>query len=132
MCDETSNLAIQFDSNVRATEFLHSTVLLAVCGSAEAELPEDSKGFTFHWSVEDERSRNCKKTSSRMPLKKTSAKPGRIRNTFTCHSASGVGVIKRPVGNLFSQRLTSSADRVACLRRCCSDAEQQQQQQLVA
>ncbi|KAL1238120.1 3-diacylglucosamine hydrolase,UDP-2 [Trichinella spiralis] len=64
---------------------------------------------------------------------KTSAKPGRIRNTFTCHFASGVGVIKRPVGNLFSQRLTSSADRVACLRRCCSDAEQQkQQQQLVA
>ncbi|KAL1236256.1 Autophagy-related protein [Trichinella pseudospiralis] len=60
---------------------------------------------------------------------KTSAKPSSRRNTFTCHSASGVGVIKRPVGNLFSKRLTSSADRVACLRRYCCNAEQQQQQQ---
>ncbi|KRZ56860.1 hypothetical protein T02_13981 [Trichinella nativa] len=45
ICDETSNLAIQFDSNVRATEFLHSTVLLAVCGSAEAvDCPKTVKG----------------------------------------------------------------------------------------
>ncbi|KRX83792.1 hypothetical protein T06_8613 [Trichinella sp. T6] len=35
----------EFDSNVRATEFLHSTVLLAVCGSAEAvDCPKTVKG----------------------------------------------------------------------------------------
>ncbi|KRZ91231.1 hypothetical protein T08_13457 [Trichinella sp. T8] len=177
ICDEISNLAIQFDSNVRATEFLHSTVLLAVCGSAEAvDCPKTVKGsrsigalkmrdlgtvkgphlgcrssFEFY-SVKKvfQSARNaipmvikfvsrCRPTARTMSeaidnsrdvwKQKTSAKPGRIRNTFTCHCASGVGVIKRPVGNLFSQRLTSSADRVACLRRCCSDAEQQQQQQ---
>ncbi|KRY37488.1 hypothetical protein T01_2943 [Trichinella spiralis] len=64
-------LQIWLSSSTATSEPLNSSTppCYSLFGSAEAELPEDSKGFTFHWSVEDERFRSCERTSSGMPLK---------------------------------------------------------------